>query len=94
MNFTAFPTRLIMICHIRAGSPINVSGTSGRTSNSNSSPFSWARNDNVLMVLPIVSRRSKSISSSSNWPASTFEKSRMSLMIFKSASAEYFTPSR
>ena len=54
-------------------------------------PSAWRRRASVCMVSPRLSRRSKSIGSSSSLPASILEKSRMSLITVSSASADVLT---
>ena len=71
-----------------------VSGTLRATSLRSSRPFSPACNASVLSVNSKQSRRSKSIASKSIFPASIFEKSRMSLMRKRKASVEIITASR
>ena len=53
-----------------------------------SRPLAWARRASDFMVSPSTSRRSNVACSSSSLPASILEKSRMSLMIVNSDSAE------
>ena len=67
------------------------SGTLFGTAASRAIPFSAARNENVRTVWATTSRRPNGIGSSASLPASIFEKSRMSLMMVKSDSAEDLT---
>ena len=94
VNLMALPTRLITIWRSRLESPRTISGTSGATSHSNSSPFSSARTANVFSVDSKLSRRLKSSASRSIFPASIFEKSRMSLITVSRESPDIFTVSR
>jgi len=91
VNLIALPTRLTSICRSRAGSPRNASGTSAPTSAASSSPFSCARGPSRSATSSITPQRLKSITSSVIFPASIFEKSRMSLMTVNSASALWWT---
>ena len=66
-------------------------GVSGAIRQANSRFFSCARTLIDLTVSFITLRRSKLVESSSNLPASIFEKSRMSLMIRSSDSDDILT---
>ena len=94
VNLMALPTRFVRICRKRPASPIIQSGTSGEMSLASSSPFSWARSARVLSRSPTVSRSENGVGSRSSLPASIFEKSRMSLMMVNSESAEEATRPR
>ena len=56
-----------------------------------SRPFSWARSASVLIVWSKPPCKSNSTLSISSRPASILEKSRMSLMMVSSESADDFT---
>src|SRR6185295_7063752 len=62
------------------GSPITARGTSGERWQASSRPFSLARMARISMAFSTKSLRSKSVDSSSRWPTSTFDRSRMSLI--------------
>ena len=94
VNLIALPVRLTTIWRRRPGSAMIVSGTSGRISLSSSNPFVWARSERVLTVSPRLSRISKEIGSRSSFPASIFEKSRISLITVRSESADDLTNCR
>ena len=64
------------------------SGTSGRMWQASSSSFAWARRACDFMASPRRSRSPKTRFSNSNLPASILEKSRMSLMMPSSDSAD------
>ncbi len=88
VNLMALPARLISTCRRRMGSPRTAAGTAGSSSQRSSSPLARARTPKISIVSSMISRRAKSICSSSSLPASIFEKSRMSLMICSRPSAE------
>ncbi len=80
VNFTAFVTKFNSICPRRAPSPCNTGGTSlilAITSSPLSSAFSLV-NANTLLI---TCSNSKSVGSKLIFPASIFEKSKISLMI-------------
>ena len=83
-----------MICRRRPGSPISVDVTAVDTWYASSSPFSCARGASERTVSSSTRVRSKSMTSISSLRASILEKSRMSLMRPRRASAELFTVSR
>ena len=87
VNFTALFNRLRSTCFSRVGSPTTPRGTSVAIWQASSMPFSSALGMTSSTADSIVSTRSISSSSRSRAPASTFEKSRMSLMIVSSVSA-------
>ena len=91
VNLMAFPTRFTMIRPSRLGSPTRSSGMSGGKCEANSRPFSCARTANTFIVSATVSRNLNSTRSNSSFRASTFEKSRMSLIKSRSDAAEVFT---
>ena len=91
VNLMALPTRLVRTCRSRPGSPRSADGTSASTSAVSSSPLPCACSAGRSQVSSTVRRRSKSRVSSSSFPASILEKSRMSLMIVSSASALFCT---
>lgn len=78
VNLIAFPTRLVTICLRRIASPRIQGGTSGRMRRLSSSPFSTALACSSSTTDSMAEATSKSTSSSSNFPASTLERSRMS----------------
>src|ERR1039458_4549070 len=88
VNLMALPTRLTIISRNRVGSATTSSGTSGRMSQVSSRPFWWARKARVLMAGTKLSRSLNSMESSSSLPASILEKSRISLMMVSSESAD------
>ena len=91
VNLTALLPRFSSTCPRRDGSPTSASGSSGGSTKSSSSPFSSAFSPIRLARLSITSDRLNGIASMSSLPASIFEKSRMSLMIPSSDSAEACT---
>ena len=91
VNLIAFPTRFTMIRPSRLGSPTRSSGMSGGKCDTSSRPFSCARTASTFIVSATVSRSSNSTRSNSSLRASTFEKSRMSLIKSSSDAAEVFT---
>ncbi len=85
VNLMALPTKLMRICRIRSGSAtIRRSGASIP----NSSPFARARGPIVAETVSSTSRRSNSDGSARASPASSFEKSRMSLITSSSRSPD------
>ena len=87
VNFTALFNRLSSTCFSRVGSPNTPCGVSGAMRHASSTPFSSAFGTTSSTADSTVSARSIPSSSSSSAPASTFEKSRMSLMMVSSVSA-------
>ena len=81
VNFTALLTRLVRICPSRNGSPDSRCGIEAATSAKNSSPFSWAFWPVRVATELTTWSKSKSVVSSFSLPASTLEKSKISLMI-------------
>ncbi len=73
VNLTALDTRLITTWRRRAESPRSHAGSPGSTDSSSSTPFSLAATSTVAQPSAIVSRRAKSVVSSSILPASIFE---------------------
>ena len=94
MNFTALPMTFSSTWRSRPASPSSASGTSGVMWQASSIPFSAARSASSLAASPTVSRRSNSARSRSSRRASIFEKSRMSLTISSSDSADDLTVAR
>ena len=89
VNLMALPTRLTRICRSRPGSPDeHRRARRARCGRPAPAPSRAPAAPAVFIVSPRLSRRSKSIGSSSSLPASILEKSRMSLMIASSDSAE------
>ncbi len=79
---------------MRSASATSCSGTSGATRKVSSRPLRCAGSANICAVSATRSRTAKACGFSSSLPASIFEKSRMSLMMCSSASAEVLTISR
>ncbi|KZC01309.1 hypothetical protein AU375_02433 [Methylobacterium radiotolerans] len=84
VNFSAFDTKLLSTCPRRTGSPRIARGTSGATSAARSSPAVRARSAKSVTAVSASSAGLTGTRSSSSLPASTFAKSRMSLMIASS----------
>ena len=80
VNLTAFPARLLMTCRSRSESPIKRAGRSGWKLVTISTPLACARVANIAPISSNTSLRSKATGSICNLPASTLEKSRMSLI--------------
>ena len=93
VNLTALPTRLLRICRSRTGSPRIWRGRSSERSHITSSDFSCAGAAISWMTSSASWQIETGIRSSVSLPASIFEKSRMSLMITRSASPERWTVS-
>ena len=91
VNLTALPSRLSSTWRSRPGSPLRVRGMPGGTMALSASPFCWALRAIERTLACTSSRRSNGTSSRSSLPASILEKSRMSLTMVSSASAEAFT---
>ena len=87
VNFTALFTRLMRIWPRRKGSPTRFGGMPGWAEMRNSRFFSCAFWPTTVERLSRTSSNRKSAFSISSLPASIFEKSRMSLMMPKSAPA-------
>ena len=83
-----------MICLKRTGSPMTSAGTSGLMSLISSRPFWPARTASSFSASPTTLASEKGMDSRSSLRDSIFEKSRMSLRIVSSDSAEAFTVSR
>ena len=84
----ALPMRLVRTWRTRCESPPTIAGTESPTSPTNLSPLDSASSDNKSTTLSTIARTLNSMSSISSFPASIFEKSRMSLTISMSASPE------
>ncbi|GAR62984.1 hypothetical protein NGUA15_04807 [Salmonella enterica] len=84
----ALPTRLVMTCCRRSGSPITLSGTSFLIFNVNSSPLSCDEWASSVTTSSSVLRSGKGILSRMSLPASSLEKSSTSLMIASRLFAE------
>ena len=80
VNFTALDTRLDTTCPSRVGSPTRERGIWGSIQVTISSSLSLAMPERIVSVCSTMLRSSNSTDSSSSWPASILEKSRMSLM--------------
>ena len=91
VNFSALPSKLVRICLIRPGSLRTVTAVLACRSKWNSSPLARARNEKADPTSFSTDIRSKGIDSTVILPASIFDKSRMSLMITSSPSADCLT---
>ncbi|EKD69632.1 MAG: hypothetical protein ACD_47C00055G0002 [uncultured bacterium] len=80
VNLTAFPTRFIITCLMRSGSPIRFITTCGSMKYNNSRPFSWALMESISKVFSTRSRILKFTASRSSRPASILDMSRMSFI--------------
>ena len=87
VNFIAFETKLVSIWRILPGSPLTKDCSTFVTSRISSIFFSWASKAIELQKSPNILRKSKSINSRVSFPASIFEKSRMSLISISNDSA-------
>ena len=87
VNLTALVQRLMSTCSSRSGSPTSRAGTSGAVFISSSRPFCCAFRPTMAVTRSNTPCRLNSRCSSSSLPASTFEKSRMSLRMASSESA-------
>ena len=81
VNLMALPIRLTSTCLRRTGSPTSSSGTLGSNKHFSFRPFCRAWKLSPFTISATHSRKLNSTFSSSTFPASIFEKSRMSLMI-------------
>ena len=81
VNFTALPIKFVTIWRIRPTSPMNMAGKSGLMRTASSKSFSATRDDTNVATSSMASFILKGAGSSFNWPASIFEKSRISLMM-------------
>ncbi|MPN36456.1 hypothetical protein SDC9_183965 [bioreactor metagenome] len=88
VNLIALPTRLVMTCCKRSGSPITLSGTSFLILSVSSSPLSCDECASSVTTSSSVLRRAKGMLSRISLPASSLEKSRTSLMIASRLFAE------
>ena len=88
VNLTALPTRLVRTWRSRPASPRTAAGTASSIRHNSSMPLPCALPAAISATSSTSSRTSKSTGSSSILPASIFEKSRMSLMMLSSESAE------
>ena len=93
VNLIALPSRLSSTWRRRPGSPSSRSGTNGAMLQVSSRPFWWARSATVRHASVTQSRSENSMRSRTSFSASIFEKSRMSLMIERSDSADRPTAS-
>ncbi len=93
VNLTALPARLVRIWRSRVGSPRKQPRASASTMPPKRSPLSRACGARRSTTLSTTCSRSKSMLSMSSRPASSFEMSRMSLMMVRSASANSRTAS-
>ena len=78
-----------MIWRKRPTSPTNISWHFGSIRTISSRSFSLARAETSVATSSIASARLKGAGSSTSWPASIFEKSRMSLMMVSSALPDF-----
>ena len=85
VNFTALAPKLSRTCRILVPSPSSAVGTSGWTSTRSSIPLACAVLARIRPTSSTTLGTSSADSSISSFPASIFEKSRMSLMITKQA---------
>ncbi len=88
VNLMALPIRLTSTWRSLPASPKKERGRSGGSEQAISRPLRWAPSAQNSLTSSARSRRSKTAAESSIRPASILEKSRMSLMIASSASAE------
>ena len=86
VNLTAFERRFRRTCLTRVTSPTTKRGTSGETRPASSSPLADAAGARRSIDSSTARRTSKGRDSSSSFPDSIFEKSRMSLMRARSVS--------
>ncbi len=93
VNLTALLIRLATTWRMRKGSPRRLRRASGGMSATSSRPFFSAGWANMASAFSISSPGSNSTSSSSRWPDSIFEKSRMSLMMPSRWRPEFCTAS-
>ncbi len=80
VNLTALLIKLVTTWRMRPGSPIKCEGSKETKSKIISMPFSCAVKACASAISPIKSRALKCICSSSTLPASTLEKSKISLI--------------
>ena len=88
VNFTALVSRLSTTCRMRPRSPRRAGGRLGDVTRRRPIPFARAVGARTASAAATVSSTENGSDSSSNRPASIFEKSRMSLMIVSSASPD------
>ena len=88
VNFIALLTKLVMICFILMVSPTRESGNVCGTFIDNSIFFLWADGANRVRVSSIDSLNEKGIFSVTILPASSLEKSRISLIMVNKLFAE------
>ena len=93
VNFTAFESRFAKTCRSRRPSPTSASGTPSSTSHDSVTSRPRRRGANDFTSASSRSRRRNARGSRTSLPASIFEKSRMSLMMSSSASADSRTAS-
>src|SRR5262245_50968883 len=79
VNFTAFESRLKITCLIRRSSPSTMS-TSDDVVTPMRTPFVVARSRTITTPRSRASGKENGATSSSTWPASTFDRSRTSLI--------------
>ena len=91
VNLIALPSRLMRIWRRRVGSPRSHTGTSGAISQLTVRFFSaaWGRMIDRALSITDIGRNGRF--SSSSFPASIFDRSRMSLMIASSAPDDFMT---
>ena len=80
VNLMALPMRLVRTWRTRPGSPLTIAGTERSMTAISSRPLACADPASRSTTSSTIARTSNSTSSISSFPASTFEKSRMSLM--------------
>ena len=94
VNLTAFDRRLARTCRSSRPSPTSASGTSGSTRCDSLTSLPCRRGANDFTRVSRRSRSRNAWGSTTSLPASIFEKSRMSLMMSSSASADSRRASR
>ncbi len=82
VNFTALPTRLKSTWRRRNGSPSTASGSPGSSRANRRKPLAEAAGSSALTTVSTTRRGASGTRSISSLPASIFEKSRMSPMIW------------
>ena len=90
VNLMALPIMLTRICRRRIGSVVILSGMSPRTSSVSGNPFASARTFINEMTSVAIWLGEHSWRSTVHLPASIFERSSMSLMMFRRCSAVAF----
>ena len=94
VNFTAFERRLSSTCRSRVGSPHSSPGTAWVMRHTSSRRLPWACGATTAAASSTTSRTEKGMRSSCTLPASSREKSRMSLINASRPSPQARTVSR